>query len=182
MKTDLEDTYSLLMLDLPNTFTPVSRAIFDLWKKDISEVFKVAQQNVNKQDVQKVIKNIDVEGTKIEMIFLGNEDYAASYALDLEINSPELIGEWGSVVVMPNKGLVNVCKINKKKPVDFVKFIQTIKPLTDKSYSEHPQKISNQFYWYYKGAFTKINVFIDTKGNINVVSPFGLTELMTQKK
>ena len=182
MKQDLEGTYSLLMLDLPGTFSPVDKTIFDLWKKDISEVFRVAQQNVNKQDVKKVTKEIDVDGAKIEMIFLGNEDYAASYALDLLTNSPELIGEWGSVVVMPNKGLVDICKISKKKPVDFVKFIQRVKPLTDKSFSEHPQKISNQFYWYNKGTFTKINVLTDAKGNINVISPFGLTELMTQKK
>jgi hypothetical protein len=182
LKSDLEDTYSLLMLDLPGSFTPVDKPIFDLWKKDISEVFKVAQQNINKQDVQKITKDIDVDGTNIEMIFLGNEDYAASYALDLLTNSPELVGEWGSVVVMPNKGLVDICKISKNKPVDFVKFIQKVKPLTDKSYSEHPQKISNQFFWYNKGTFTKINVLTDTKGNVNVISPFGLTELMTQKK
>src|SRR5689334_16839010 len=46
-KTDLEETYTLLMLDLPGAFTPVQKQIFDLWKLDTAAVFKVAQDNVN---------------------------------------------------------------------------------------------------------------------------------------
>jgi hypothetical protein len=181
-KSDLEGTYSLLMLDLPGAFTPVQKQIFDLWKKDISEVFKIAQENINKQKVEKVIQKFDIDGTNVEMIFLGNEDYAASYALDLINNSSELIGEWGSVVALPNKGLVDICKISKDKPLDFVKFIQRTKPLIEKSYKEHPQPISDQYFWYYKGKFTRINVLTEANGNINVISPFGLTELMTEKR
>ncbi len=182
IKTDLEDTYTLLMLDLPGAFTAVQKQIFQLWKKDTTEVFKIAQQNINKQQIEKVTQKFDFDGTNVEITFLGNEDYAASYALDLIINSPDLVGEWGSVVVLPNKGLVNICKISKDKPVDFVNFIQRTKPLIEKSYNEHPQQISEQYFWYYKGKFTRINVLTDAKGGINVISPFGLTELMTEKK
>jgi hypothetical protein len=181
-KTDLEGTYTLLMLDLPGAFTPVQKQMFELWKLDTTTVFKVAQDNINKQQIEKATQSFDVDGVKIEMSFLGNEDYAASYALDLINNSPELVGEWGSVVAMPNKGLVDICKISKDKPVDFVKFIQRTKPLIEKSYQEHEQPISDQFFWYYKGKFTRINVLTNADGNINVISPFGLTELMTEKK
>jgi hypothetical protein len=97
-------------------------------------------------------------------------------------NSPELVGEWGSVVAIPNKGLVNICKVSKDKPVDFVKFIQQTKPIVEKSYNEHPQPISNQYFWYYKGLFTKIKTMTDKNGAINVFSPVGLTELMTKMK
>jgi hypothetical protein len=181
-KTDVEGTYTLLMLDLPGAFTPVQKQIFDLWEKDTSEVFKIAQQNINKQQVKKITQKFDIDGTNVEMTFLGNEDYAASYALDLITNSPDLVGEWGSVVALPNKGLVDICKISKDKPLDFIKFIQRTKPLIEKSYNEHPQQISDQYFWYYKGKFTRINVLTDTKGSINVISPFGLTALMTEKK
>lgn len=182
VKTDLEDTYTLLMLDLPGAFTPVQKQIFQLWKKDTTEVFKIAQQNINKQQIEKVTQKFDFDGTNVEITLLGNEDYAASYALDLINNSPDLVGEWGSVVALPNKGLVNICKISKDKPIDFVKFIQKTKPLIEKSYNVHPQQISEQYFWYYKGKFTKINVLTDAKGTINVISPYGLTELMTEKK
>jgi len=182
VKTDLEDTYTLLMLDLPGAFTPVQKQIFQLWKKDTTEVFKIAQQNINKQQIEKITQKFDFDGTNVEITLLGNEDYAASYALDLINNSPDLVGEWGSVVALPNKGLVNICKISKDKPIDFVKFIQKTKPLIEKSYNVHPQQISEQYFWYYKGKFTKINVLTDAKGTINVISPYGLTELMIEKK
>lgn len=83
---------------------------------------------------------------------------------------------------MPNKGLVDICKISRDKPVDFVKFIQMTKPLIEKSYQDHEQPIADQFFWYYKGKFTKINVLTDANGSVNVTSPPGMAELMTERK
>jgi hypothetical protein len=181
-KTDIAGTLTLLMLDLPGAFTPVKEEFFSLWGKDTSEVFKIAQSNVNKQHIEKVTQKFDIDGTDVEISFLGNEDYAASYALDLMNNSRELVGEWGAVVAMPNKGIVDICKVDKDRPVDFVKFIQRLKPRIEQSYREHEQPISDQFFWYYNGKFTKITVLTDNNGNVNVISPFGLTELMTKEK
>jgi len=94
-RTDLEGTYSLLMLDLPGAFTPVKKEMFSLWKRDTSEVFRVATTNINSQEIEKVTQTVDFDGTSFEISLLGNEDYAASYALDLANNSPNLVGEWG---------------------------------------------------------------------------------------
>jgi hypothetical protein len=182
LKTDLENTYTLLMLDLPGAFTNVDRKMFDLWRKDISEVFEIAQANINKQSVEKVTQIFNIGGSEIEVSFIGDENYAASYALDLPNNSPELIGEWGSIIAIPNKGLVDICKISKDKPLDFVKFIERTKPMIEKSFIEHPQPISNDYFWYYKGRFTKVNIQTDSKGKINVIAPLGLAELMTTNK
>jgi hypothetical protein len=41
-RIDLEDTYTVLTLDLPNAPTPVQKSIFDRWKKEKAEVFRVA--------------------------------------------------------------------------------------------------------------------------------------------
>ena len=180
-RSDLEGTSSVLMLDLPSAFKTINKEDFLLWKKDLTEVFRAAQDNVNKKEMQKITQNIKVDVGEIEMSVIGNEDYAASYALDLQMNSPELVGEWGSVIAIPNKGLAELCKISKDKPLDFVKFIQMTYGAVEKFYAEHPQPISNQFFWYYKGKFVKINVIKDANGNVSVISPMGLTELMTQK-
>lgn len=179
-KKHLDRTVSLLMLDLPSAFTPIQKDMFDLWNKTVDEVFEIAQSNVNKQEFTKMTESIDVNDKKIEVSFIENEDYGASLALDLKNNAPEFIGEWGSVVAIPNKGIVNICKISKEKPVDFILFIQRFKPVVEQFYNQHPQPISTDFYWYYNGGFTKINV-IDNNGEINVISPIGLTELMTEK-
>lgn len=65
--------------------------------------------------------------------------------------------------------------------MDFVKYIQLTKAYMEKAFQEHPQHISNQFFWYYQGKFTPIRVMTDADGNINVISPFGLTQMMTKK-
>jgi hypothetical protein len=180
-RTDLEGTYSVLMFDLPGAFSPVDIQSFSEWKQDTADVFIMAQDNINKQEVSKNSSQFDIDGVKVEITFLENEAYAASYILDLQKNSPGLVGEWGSAIAVPTSQIAMVCKISKDKPVDFVKFIQRTKPIVEKHYGQDQQPISDQFFWYYKGRFTKINIATDDKGNIKVFSPFGLTELMTEK-
>jgi len=179
---DLPGTRTLLMLDLPNIFVPVQKKEFDKWGITVQDAFQMAYENVAKQKIESVTRVFDVDGTKVEFNFLENEDYAASYALNIATNKPELVGEWGSVVVMPNKGLVVICKISPDKPLEFVKFIQRIKPLTDKSYVGHQSPVSKDFFWYYKGKFTTIMINENANGDINVVAPLGLGELMSVKK
>jgi hypothetical protein len=181
LKTQLAGTYSVLMLDLPGAFVPAEKRFYAGWKNDTSNAFNIAQNNINKHDISKESSQHDAGGVKIEITILESPDYAGSYALDLQNNSPELVGEWGSAIAIPNKQIALLCKISKDKPVDFVKFIQLTKQIVEKYYRQHPQHISDEFFWYYKGKFTKIQVLTDDKGNINVISPFGLTELMTEK-
>jgi hypothetical protein len=95
-------------------------------------------------------------------------------------NTLDMVGEWGSAIAIPNKGLVTICKIGKAYPVKFVKFIQRIKPLIEQSYSQHANPVSTTFFWYYKGRFTPIPVHTDDKGNINVIAPVQLSALMTK--
>lgn len=180
-RTDLEGTTSLLMLDLPQAFTPLLKDDFDKWHKTADAVFNAAIDNTDKQKVDKVSKMFTIDGTQVEFNFIENENYAASYALDLSKNSPELVGDWGSVVVMPNKGLVSICKIGKGNPVDFVKYIQRIMPLIEQSYTQHEGPVSNHFFWYYQGKFTPIPVTVDDKGNVNVIAPLALSSLMAGK-
>jgi peroxiredoxin len=181
-RVDLEDTYTVLMLDLPGAFTPVQKADFYVWQKNIDSVFTVALHNVDKQPVEQTTKTFKFDKADVELTILGNEDYAASYTLDLAHNQPGLVGHWGSVIAVPNKGVVMICKISKEKPVEFVKFIQATRPVVQKYYKEHPQRISSQYFWYYNGVFTHINVLDYKKGQINVVAPVELSELISSGK
>jgi hypothetical protein len=182
-KPDIFETSTVLMLDLPGAFSSVQRELFKLWKKDEKEVFEDAQKNVNKQKVVQFAKKFKVnDKAEVEVTFIENEDYAASYVLDLENNLPNLVGKWGAAVAIPNKGIAVICKIDQENPVDFVNFIQLDKTTNEKFYREHPQPVSDRFFWYYKGKFTPINVQTDTKGNIIVIAPIELSLLMAEKK
>jgi uncharacterized protein YtpQ (UPF0354 family) len=180
MRNDLEETRSLLMLDLPGAFIPVEKENLSTWKKDKTEVFGIAQNNINKQVVEKKRDTVDVDGIKIELFFISEDDYAGSYGLGIGSNSPEFVGEWGTALAIPHRGTVLGCKISKDKPLDFVKFIQITKEAVEDRYAQHPQRISNRFFWYYKGKFTPITVITEKDGKINVISPQGLTVLMTK--
>ncbi|POS00610.1 hypothetical protein Q361_1451 [Flavobacterium croceum DSM 17960] len=180
-KKDLDGTFSVLMLDLPSAFTPIKKDMFNLWNKKSDEVFNIAQKNVNKQEFTKGTETIDADGQKIDISFIENENYGASIALDLKNNAPEFIGELGSVIAIPNKGIVNIFKISKNKPLDFMLFIQKCKPIVENFFNQHPQPISKDFYWYYSGKFTKINI-AEKNGEFIVIAPIGLTELMAVKK
>lgn len=181
-RVDLKGTTTLLMIDQGEGFAPLFKADFEKWNKPAEDVFKAAMANASGEKVEKVIKNFEVDGNQIEFIFLTNEDHAASYALGLADNSPELLGEWGSVMVIPNKGMAVLCKISKDKPLDFVKFIQSIKPISDKYFAEHQVPVSKEFFWYYKGKFTLMSVVTADDGSINVIAPLGLGELMSVKQ
>lgn len=181
-RTDLPGTATVLMLDLPGAFSAVPRAVFAQWHQETAAVFAQALANVAKQPVQKVTKDIDGPNkTKVTFHFLGNEDYAASYALDLAHTAPEFVGEWGCALAMPNKGLVTACAISRAQPLDFVNYIQLSQAAVAKAYQEHAQPISPEFYWYYQGKFTRIPVATDKDGRVNVVAPLGLSTLMTAK-
>lgn len=181
-QADLPGTLTMLMLDLPGTFSAVPRAAFELWHQDEAAVFAQARANVAKQPVEKVSKELEGPNkTKLTLHFLGNEDYAASYALDLAANAPEFVGEWGCALAMPNKGLVSACAISRAHPLDFVQYIQLSQAAITKAYQEHSQPISPEFYWYYQGKFTRIPVVTDQDGRVTVVSPPALGALMTAK-
>ena len=180
VKKDLDETWTMVMLDLPSAFTPLPKDIFQLWGKTTDEVFAAAQQNVNKQTFRTATESIGEGEEQITVHFIENEDYGASLALDLLANTPEFVGEWGSVVAIPNKGIVDICKISPDRPVDFVRFIQLIQPIVRQSYEQHPQPVSTDFFWYYQGEFTRIAV-VEKDGATQVVSPQGLTELMSEK-
>jgi len=181
VRTHLEGTFSLLMLDLPSAFTPVQKEVFKLWDKSEDEVFEIAQRNVNKQESVKVTEPFEVKESTIEVHFLENEDYGASLGLDLENNAPEFLGEWGAVIAIPNKGIINVCKVSKENPVDFVLFIQKFQAVVEQFYQQHSQPVSTDFFWYYQGEFTKIKV-LNVNGDIQVISPQGLTQLMVEEE
>jgi hypothetical protein len=180
-RTDLEGTYTLLMLDMPGAFTPVGKQFTTNWNKTHDELFLIAIENASKHPVEKVKHKLPTGDTSIELYLIGNEDYAASYLLNLEQNAPDLVGEFGAVVAVPNKGLVNLCKIDKDRSVDFVKFIQYTRSVIIRSYEQHAQPISTEYFWYYQGKFVRIPVEVRNGGTINVIAPPALSSLLTQK-
>ncbi|MBS7566006.1 hypothetical protein KHS38_16485 [Mucilaginibacter sp. Bleaf8] len=179
VRKDLEGTYTVLMLDLPSAFTPVSEQSASIWHKTNQDLFDVALHNIKEVSVEKKTQTFKVNGKELEVSFIVNEDYAASFVLDLEHNAPEMVGEWGTVISIPNKGIAALCKVSKSHPVDFVNFIQGLYSTAENYYTKSDYPVSKQFFWYYKGRFTPVNVTTGANGSVNVIAPVELSKLMT---
>jgi hypothetical protein len=180
-RVDLEHTYTVLMFDFPGGFTPVRRTMFDRWKKNVAEIFQDAQGNVDSMKVARVSKSFTLKDSAVEVNMLVEQDYAASYALDIGHNAPDWVGEWGSVVAIPFKGLVAVYKIDKGDRLDWTRFIRLTQPFIEKSYQEQAQPISDQYFWYYRGKFTRIGTYVQDSV-YHVVPPDGLAQLLVQNQ
>jgi len=181
LRIDLEGTITVLMMDLPGAFSTVMKEHFEAWNISADSAFNIAQANINTHPVEQLTEFFTFEGVKVEVTILAEENYAASVLPDLKSNYPQLVGEWGSVIAVPHKAFVELCKVNRDRPFDFVKFIQGTKSVVDQEYMKHPQRISNRFYWYYNGIFHPITV-TDNNGSVNIVAPMGLSELMMSDK
>lgn len=180
-RVDLERTYTVLMFDFPGGFAPVKRSMFDQWKKNIAEVFRAAQTHVDSASPRRVSKSFSLQDTAVEVNMLVEPDYAASYALDLGHNTPDLVGEWGAVVAMPFKGLVAVYKMDKGDKLDWTRFIRLTQPFIEKSYQEQQQPISDQYFWYYHGKFIRIDTYV-RDGVYHIAPPEGLSNLLVQEQ
>ena len=179
-RKDLEGTYTVLMLDLPSGFEVVDTANFNAWKKGPTEVFSMAQSNINGIGPEKTKQELNASGNKLSVTTITDDDNAASYALDLGTNSPELVGDLGAVLAVPGAGSVTVLKLTKEQPRDFQKFIEASKGANDKAFTSQAHPISRQFYWYYQGKFTVIDLQAAADNKLTIIAPSALSALLPQ--
>jgi hypothetical protein len=181
-RTDLEGTYTVLMFDLPHAFSSVNHDLPEIWKKSKEELFRVATDNVNKIEIVKVTEIVQPDGMQFELHLMEEENFAGVYALDLQKNSPEFVGELGSIVSIPNAGFAIIYKIDPKNPAEFADYIRITHSLNQESYTGHSKGVTPDYFWYYKGKFTKVGVREQPDGEFYIVPPDGLTKLTDGKK
>lgn len=117
-------------------------------------------------------------GDSIMITALTNDDYAASCVLD-STRMKKYIGSYGATVSVPAKGAVLIHKMDD--PVSFVQFINITHEMVNSFNATQQGPITTDYFWYYKGEWTKIYVDYDKK-SVNVFAPQGLIEMITVKK
>jgi hypothetical protein len=173
-RVDFEDTKTTLVFDLPDKFRPVEMAEFENWKVSLDSVFAIAQQNVNKQDIQ-IYKQDYENGFELFAFYSG--DYSASYLIDLKNNADFVIGKYGSLVAIPTKGSGFAHPINCN---DISLVIGDIHDMIIKFYDEDPGQISVNYYWYYNDKFCKFPITIEEKGFRNYHMPLELEKILKE--
>lgn len=146
-KTDFEGTISVLVLDLPGRFQLLTKRDVTVWNKSDGQLFEIAQQNVNKQQID--VAQHELAG-EFELFSFFNSDYAASYAIDFEQNAHFAIGKYGTLVAVPSKGVVFAHPIKNE---GVIVVIQMLHPLVTKFYNEEPGNITYNYFWYFDKKF-----------------------------
>lgn len=178
-REQLQGTRSTLMLDVLDAFRTVPRDAFDAWGIALDSVFSDAQRNVDRQPVEVVTENTEVQpGDSMEVTFVMNDDYGASYLLGLRKSHPEVFGAQGVVLAVPHKGVAILCKADKSEPLAHVQFIRAFHGAVQTEFKEHPQPVSDLFYWWYEGNFHPFSVRLDADGALHVVPPMRMNEAM----
>ena len=152
LRTDLEETITALVLNLPDKFQLITRQDVKDWTVTDEELFRTGQDNVNKQKVEMV----PLENEAGFAIYLFSDaDYAATYMLDFERNASFAIGKYGALMAVPTKSMAIVHPIESDLLVLIIEFLI---PFVMDSFNENPGNLTYHLYWYYQGKFQKFPI------------------------
>lgn len=146
-RTDFEETNTFIVIDFEDKFQFVRLDNMTEWETSVEDLFYIAQQNVNKEAIE--IRRVDWGDLSFYALFNGN--FSVSYLLDLQKNLPDAIGELGSFVAIPTKGVAIVFPIEAMNTL--ANFIQTITGLVSQYYTEDESPITDNYYWYHDNKF-----------------------------
>ncbi len=155
-RIDIPDTYTVLVLDLPQTFHILRRDEASAWQQSEEQLFEVAATNTSNRIDKIEARRRDWDGADIVTIF--DSDYSASYCIDFKYNCESLVGKFGSIVCFPTKGSVfvhfleNAERFNAAYPI--------LVDQTNKFFNEDTGPITRNIYWYFDGVFVKFEVDI----------------------
>ncbi len=165
-RDDLKELKTAVVLDLPETFQIVSKDLAKTWKLTEKEIFDIAIKNTESKEVE-VIEN---KFGNIVIYAFFSDEYSASQLAFFNTIVPKAVGKFGSLITIPTKGTVIIHPINKNDLTEtFKEFEEKAMPI----YNEDPGKITNKYYWFYKGKFQ----LVEKMGDQNLV-PQALTDLL----
>ncbi|HVN55665.1 MAG TPA: hypothetical protein VMT46_15125 [Anaerolineaceae bacterium] len=171
-RVDLEETASVLMLDLPGNLQMVSPAEAASWGKEKTELFEISLENAFQQapierSTRELAPAIEVK------VWTGSSPFTSVHTLVLS-RHPEVIGQHGCLFAVPNRGTVICC------PVDDERILATMGALTAlviEAYEGEPGSISPHLYWFFQGRYHFLPVDLRRK-NISVSD--GLNSLLKE--
>jgi len=161
-RIDFPDTYTFLVMDFDEQLRFLRKEDTKEWNISEEELFEIAQENVNKEEVK---KGSVMLSEKFPLHTFFHSDFAVSYIIDFQQNGGRALGPLGTLLAIPAKSAVFAHPITG---TDFLGVMETIAPLVEKFFEGQPGSITTHFYWYYEGNF-EIFPYEVTKDNYAVV-------------
>jgi hypothetical protein len=160
-----EGIVATLVYDLPDSVAMVHKDTFTSWGLSKEAVFRIAMENVHREEgIDRQEMSADA-GCKIQAL-MGDSFFTASHALFLEEYLPEPVPELGALVAGPHRHLVIYHPIVDKTALAA---LQVMLPMAIGIFQEGPGSVSPSVYWWreaawwHEGQFTRIPAEIDGK-------------------
>jgi len=147
--------FYFLVFDLPDTVTNVSQVDAAPWGVSHNELLKIGKRNTASKYPQTVALQ-DILELKIWTVE-NDYFYAPNILLDIE-DHPNLIGAYGSLVIVPNGDRLFIYPIEGIEVTDALRKMAVVAKFF---YEDKPNPISPDLYWYYNGQYTTIPFNID---------------------
>lgn len=150
-RTDLEDTITTLVFDLPSGTSSVKKTHAEKWGKTIEELYQLGIENTLRTFPAQITKE-DTKGGTIWVMKDDDNLYATTGLLDFT-KFPQMIGKYGSLVIIPRR------HVALSYPIEDWAVQNMFHPLivlTKVSYKEGTGSLSENLYWYHNSKFTKV--------------------------
>lgn len=157
-KHEIQGFNTVLTLDLPSTVFSIKKNQIKKWNIDKEELFNTGFENTFKKypvdrSRGEVDKEVFVEILNGENLFVATQIYNLS-------NYKNILGEYGSLMIVPNRHTVMIFPINDHKVLQAMSKLGLI---ATKMFEEGPGSITPNLYWYQDNNFTNIPYELDEK-------------------
>jgi len=169
-RKDLEETVTVLVLDLPDSVESVLHTNVEKWGKTPEELYIIAISNLKekyKREVEKLENNV----LKIS----GEDIFVTSEVLFFERNR-ECIGKFGAIFCLPNRDTLRAVAINNDLDVEVG--LQLMIPYAEDTF-DHSEDlaITRHIFWHYEGKNELIYTYYGLN-RLKYVLPADLAELV----
>jgi hypothetical protein len=141
------DIMALLVFDLPNSVTSISKDQSLAWNKPVEELFQTGLENIRNN------YEFNTSQEKIGECWIwfvqGDHFFVPNLVLDIE-RYPHLVGSKGSLIGIPHRHAVLIYPIEN---LEIVKAINHLIPITKGMHREGPGSVSEHLFWYKDGQF-----------------------------
>lgn len=173
-REDIEGIYTVLVLDLPSTSRNIRPEEVERWGINRNELFKIGLENVfSKSKVE--IKELKLIDELYVGLLEGDSIYTTTSVMRIE-KYPELIGKYGSLIIIPHRHAVVAYPIENK---EVIKMTNHLPVLATNMFNEGPGSITPNLYWYHNDKFTKIDYQLDLQNkSLNLNPPEEFTDML----
>jgi hypothetical protein len=155
-REQLPGTVSVIVFDMPESVFNVSQDCVNMWGKTEDELFRLGFRNV-REHYPAVIEDQETPDKVVIKVICNDNFFNTTHALLIE-HYPDLLGTHGTLLGIPNRGILLAYPIND---MQVVAAIHVMLPAIIGMHRDGPGSISTHLYWYREGVYRDLPYTLD---------------------